>query len=77
MDEEGVTTKKKYKQKGSDGEDYEEFLDDVGKDKEMRKNMNLYRDEEAINKLSEKEKKKAEKARPKKVPGRKMIKVCD
>ena len=37
--------------------------------------MNLYRDEDAINKLSEKERKKREKHRPKKFPERKMIKV--
>ena len=33
-------------------ESFEEFMDDVAKDKEMRKNMILYRDEEAIKKLT-------------------------
>lgn len=58
MEEEG---KKKKKEKHSDvEEEYEEFLEDVEKDKEMRKNMNLYRNEEAIAKLSKKELKKRE-----------------
>jgi len=43
----------------------------------MRKNINLYRNEEAISKLTEAEKKKKEKARPKRIPGRKIIKVIN
>lgn len=74
MDEEGGDKRKK-KNHANEENDFEEFLDDVNKDKEMRKHMNLYRDEDAIAKLSEKELKRREKARPKKVTGRRMIKV--
>jgi len=53
MDEENNninSNKKKIKSKDVEKEldDYEEFLDDVDKDKEMRKNINLYRNEEVI-----------------------------
>ena len=51
MDEEDNNhNKKKIKSKDIENEidDYEEFLDDVDKDKEMRKNINLYRNEEVI-----------------------------
>jgi nonsense-mediated mRNA decay protein 3 len=52
-------------------EDYEEFLDEVGKNKEMRKNINLYRNEDGISKLTEKELKLKEKQRAQN--GRKII----
>jgi nonsense-mediated mRNA decay protein 3 len=75
MEEEG---KKKKKEKSDNvEEEFEEFLDDVAKDKEMRRNMNLYRNEEAIEKLSKKEFKKKERSRISKaeLESRKIIKV--
>ena len=49
-------------------------MDDVEKDKDMRKNMILYRNEEQIAKLTEKELLLKEKHRVR-TRGRKMIKV--
>ncbi len=75
MEEEG---KKKKKEKNDNvEEEYEEFLEDVEKDKEMRKNMNLYRNEEAIAKLSKKELRKRELniSKQKEIESRKIIKV--
>ncbi|CAD8182449.1 unnamed protein product [Paramecium octaurelia] len=62
MEEEGGERKRNQQKKQNDQEEqFEEFLDDVEKDKEMRKNINLYRDEEKIKKLSKEDLKKKQK----------------
>ena len=45
--------KKKKNQKGKDKDrDMEEFMEDVGKNKDLRKNINLYKDNKAIEELN-------------------------
>ncbi|CAK94395.1 unnamed protein product (macronuclear) [Paramecium tetraurelia] len=62
MEEEGGERKRNQQKKQNDQEEqFEEFLDDVEKDKEMRKNINLYRDEDKIKKLSKEDLKKKQK----------------
>ena len=43
--------KKKKKNKRDKEKDMEEFMEDVGKNKDLRKNINLYKDEKAIEQL--------------------------
>ena len=43
--------KKKKKNKRDKEKDMEEFMEDVGKNKDLRKNMNLYKDQKAIEQL--------------------------
>jgi nonsense-mediated mRNA decay protein 3 len=74
MEEEGGNKKKAKANLSKEDDDYEEFLDDVEKDKDMRKNMVLFRDEDNIAKLTEKELILKEKHRVR-TKGRKMIKV--
>ena len=45
-------SKKKKKGKKDKDKDMEEFMEDVGKNKELRKNINLYKDEKAIEQLN-------------------------
>ena len=44
--------KKKKKNKRDKDKDMEEFMEDVGKNKELRKNINLYKDQKAIDQLN-------------------------
>ena len=46
--------KKKKKNKRDNDKDMEEFMEDVGKNKDLRKNINLYKDNKAIEELSKK-----------------------
>jgi hypothetical protein len=60
VDEEGGAPKKKgkggsKKDKLNEERDLEEFMDDIERDKEMRAKIALYRDEEAIKKLTPEE----------------------
>ncbi len=46
--------KKKKKSKRDNDKDMEEFMEDVGKNKDLRKNINLYKDNKAIEELNKK-----------------------
>ena len=46
--------KKKKKNKRDNDKDMEEFMEDVGKSKDLRKNINLYKDNKAIEELNKK-----------------------
>ena len=48
----GKKGKKKKKNKKDNDKDMEEFMEDVGKNKELRKNINLYKDNKAIEELN-------------------------
>lgn len=51
MEEE--TIKKKKKEDEKNNKDYEEFLDDIVDEKDLRNNINLYKDNENIKKLKD------------------------
>ena len=48
----GKKEKKAKKNRKNKDKDMEEFMEDIGKNKELRKNINLYKDEKAIEQLN-------------------------
>lgn len=78
MEQQNQMQEEKQKKGAVDEEEqFEEFLDDVEKDRDMRKNMNLYRNEDNIAKLTPEELRNKEKRRIKKaeLQNRKIIKT--
>lgn len=65
LEKDGVIVEEKEKTKkkeiGKEEQDMEDFLNELEHDKNIRKNVNLYRDDENIKKLSAKELKRKEK----------------
>ncbi|EGR30265.1 hypothetical protein IMG5_136460 [Ichthyophthirius multifiliis] len=75
VDEEDENENTKKNKKKVKNDDFEEFMDDIEKDPKLRENINLYKDEDNIKKLSEKE--LAKKAQLPKKPQRKIAKLIN